>query len=284
MKKPMLDLLVALGLAVSGMACTQQASSPPAPAPEGSLFSGAPAQQWRLPAQLAEISGLAVSPDGRVFAHDDERAVIYELDAASGRVLKAFALGDPIAAGDFEALAITPDGVFHMLTARGQLYRFQEGADGAHVPFETIDTGMREICEIEGLAYFAAEDSLIIACKRMRDRAMRDMVSLYAWRADTGARPWLSTPHADLAARAGVTNFRPSSIEFDPVSGRILLLSGNDGAFAELNREGDILAARALGPRHAQAEGVTVTPDGALLISDEAAGGQPMLSRYARAP
>jgi len=274
----------AIALALFAFACAPAPSAPAAPPPEGSLFSGEAAQQWRLPAQLAEISGLALSPDGRLFAHDDERAVIYEIDAAEGRIIKNFALGDPIETGDFEGLAITPDGVFHLITSRGKIYTFREGADGAHVPFESADVGMREVCEIEGLAYLAADQSLIIACKRMRDRAMRDNVSLYKWRPGAPAAPWIAIPGGDLATRAGVRNFRPSSVEIDPVSGRVLLLSGNDGALAELSAEGELLAARALGASHAQAEGVTIDADGSLIISDEAAGGQALLSRYARAP
>ncbi|HRP09589.1 MAG TPA: SdiA-regulated domain-containing protein [Terricaulis sp.] len=274
----------ALALALFAFACAPAPSAPAAPPPEGSLFAGEAAQQWRLPIQLAEISGLAVSPDGRLFAHDDERAVIYELDAAEGRIVKQFALGEPIETGDFEGLAISPDGAFHLITSRGRIYTFREGADGAQVPYETADSGMREICEIEGLAYLAADQSLIIACKRMRDRAMRDNVSLYKWRPGAPAAPWISIPEADLATRAGVKDFRPSSVEIDPVSGRILLLSGNDGALAELSPEGEVLAVRGLGAGHAQAEGVTIAADGSLIISDEAAGGQAMLSRYARAP
>ncbi len=266
------------------LACAPAPSAPGAAGASASLFAERAQEQWRLPHELAEISGLATTADGRVFTHDDERAVIYEINASEGRIVKTFALGDPVQTGDFEGIAITPDGAFNLITSRGMLYRFAEGADGANVSFETMDTGLQRTCEIEGLAYFVAEESLIIACKRMNDRAMRGNVSLYSWRADRGAQPWLTLPEADIASRAGVEDFRPSSVEIDRVSGRILLLSANDGAIAELNREGEILSARALGARHAQAEGVTVTRDGALLISDEAAGGQAMLSRYARAP
>ena len=268
-------------------ACMRAPAPAAEPAPEGSLFAGAPEQQWRLPAKLNEISGLAVSPDRRVFAHDDETAIIYEIDAAAGRLIKNFALGDPIEAGDFEGIAITPDGQFYLITSRGLLYSFREAADGAHAEFDTIDLGLHRTCEVEGLAYLAAEESLIIACKRMNDRAMRNTVSLYAWRLsapDAPAAPWLALPEANIAARAGVERFRPSSVEIDTASGRILLLSANDGALAELDANGAVLSARALGPRHAQAEGVTIAPDGALIISDEAAGGQATLSRYARAP
>jgi uncharacterized protein YjiK len=268
------------------LACSPPPAAPPTPAPGASVFAGAPEQQWRLPRQLREVSGLAAGPDGRIFAHDDEAAIIYQVDVAAGRLIKNFALGDPIEAGDFEAMAIAPDGTFYLITSRGLLYAFREGADGAHVEFQTIDTGLHRVCETEGLAYFAAEESLIVACKRMNDRPMRSTISLYAGRPsapDARAAPWLALPEANLTARAGVAHFRPSGVEIDPASGRVLLLSGSDGALAELARNGEVLSARALGPAHAQAEGIAIAADGALLISDEAAGGQATLSRYARA-
>lgn len=249
-----------------------------------SLFRAEPAQQWRLPAQLREISGMAATSDGRIFAHDDERAVIYELDVAAGAIIKTFVLGDPVETGDFEGLAITPDGAFHMITSRGAVYSFREGADGAVVPFTRANTQLRDVCEIEGLAYFAAEDSLIIACKENKPREMRDTISLYAWRpgADAPAQAWLNLPQAALTAAAGVRRFRPSSIEFDPRSGRLLLLSARDGALVELSRDGEVLAARALSPAHIQAEAVGVTPEGALLIGDEGGDGAALLSLYGR--
>lgn len=248
------------------------------------LFQSTPAQQQRLPDQLREISGLAVSPDGRLFAHDDEHAVIYQLDAARGAIVKSFALGDQTLTGDFEALAIAPDGAFWMTTSRGQLYRFTEGGHGARVAFETFDSGLDEICEVEGLAYAPSEGSLILACKENHARRMRDEVSLYSWQFSGAAQPWRALREADIASAAGVEHFRPSSIEFDAGSGRILLLSARDSALAELGPDGALLAARALGSGHAQPEGVAVLQDGSLLISDEASGGRPMLSRYARAP
>lgn len=246
-----------------------------------SLFAAAPSAQWRLSAELREISGLAVASDRRVFAHDDERAVIYEI--VNGAAVKAFVLGDPVVTGDFEGLAIVGD-VFWMTTSQGLLYRFVEGEDGARVAFETFDSGLRDVCEIEGLAYVPAEDGLILGCKQNHARAMRDTVSLHIWRFAGAAEPWRTMPGATLARAAGVRRFSPSSLEHDPVSGRLLLLSARDGALAELGADGVVLAARALGRGHVQAEGVAVAPDGALLIADEGAGGRALLSRYDRVP
>ncbi|MBC7767625.1 MAG: SdiA-regulated domain-containing protein [Phycisphaerales bacterium] len=270
-----------IAAALLACACAQPAPTADAQVQpvSGSLFAAEPARQWRLPDQLREISGLAVSPDGRLFGHDDERAVIYEIDAREGALVKAFALGD-VQRGDFEGLAITPSGDFWLTTSQGQLHRFREGADGARVAIETFDAGLRNVCEIEGLAYLAAEESLILACKRNEARGMRDTVSLYAWRGgDNIARPWRQLPESELTNAAGVEHFRPSSLDIDPRSGRLILLSARDGALAELSADG-VLSARALGPQHTQAEGAAVLADGSLAIADEAVDGRALLSIY----
>jgi uncharacterized protein YjiK len=89
-------------------------------------------------------------------------------------------------------------------------------------------------------------------------------------------------PEAEIAAAAGVRRFRPSSIEVDPRSGRLLMLSANKSALAELSADGALLSARALD--HAQPEGVAVLPDGSLVIVDEAEDrGRSLLSIYPRA-
>lgn len=278
----MISRLLAAAFALC--ACAPTNTPAQAQSPAGSLFAAEADRQWRLPERLREISGLALSPDGRLFAHDDEQAVIYELDTREGRIVKAFALGETaIETGDFEGLAITPSGDFWMTTSQGRLYTFREGNDGARVAFSRHDTGLRNVCEIEGLAYLAAEESLILACKRNEARPMRDMISLHAWRigADQPASPWRQWPEAAFADAAGVENFRPSSLDIDPVTGRLMLLSARGAALAEIEGE-TIASARALGPQHSQAEGVAVLADGSLAISDEGGNGLALLSIYSR--
>jgi uncharacterized protein YjiK len=97
------------------------------------------------------------------------------------------------------------------------------------------------------------------------------------------ATPWRALPESEIAVAAGVRSFRPSSIEIDAGTGRIILLSANDNALAELSADGALIAARALSRAHPQPEGVTVLPDGALVIADEAGNARPLISRYPRA-
>ena len=156
-------------------------SSVPAPAPRGVLgrydLAGEPAWETRLPKDLEEISGLAFSADGRLFAEGDQDATIWQLDARSGRVLETFTVasgkadpdmgkkgGGKILAGDFEDLQIVGDRFF-LISSNGILIEVREGADGGSVPYTAHDTGLGDTCEIEGLANDPASRSLLILCK-----------------------------------------------------------------------------------------------------------------------
>lgn len=276
---------IALAAVLVSAACEApqaQVSSSPASA---SAFASEQQRQWRLPGPLREISGLTVTADGRLFGHNDESAVIFQIDTAEGRIVKRFALGDPAIAGDFEDIAVTPSGDFYLVTSAGQLHRFREGADGAHVAYDVIDSGLREICEVEGLAYSAAQQSLILACKTNHADDMKRVVALYSWPI-AGGRPaqlWRRLDEGEIAAAVGERKFSPSAVALDPQSGRTLIVAGPQSALIELDGEGRLVAARRLNG-HRQPEGLAIV-NGALLIADEGGGrGEALLTRYARAP
>ncbi len=66
------------------------------------------AVRWKLPGKLQEISGLAMTDDGRLLAHNDEKAVVFEIDSRNGRIVKQFSLSDltkPVE-DDFEGIAV----------------------------------------------------------------------------------------------------------------------------------------------------------------------------------
>lgn len=281
---------VLLALALAACAPTTEPQAEPAQArgdqTGASLFAAEHAEQWRLPGRLREISGLAVSADGRLFAHDDERATIYEIDIASGAVKKAFHVGDHLR-GDFEDIAITPQGDFYIVSSTGELYGFREGDDDAHVAFETYSTGLRGRCEIEGLAYLPTDQSLIIACKNNYGREMRNTVALYAWSIRTHTlqnTPWLTLPAARLGVIAGADEFHTSAVQVDSRTNRLVLLAAREHAMAEIDRAGHVFATRRLSDEHVQAEGAAILPDGSLVISDEGGDGQALITRYPRQP
>ena len=244
-----------------------------------------PDARWELPGRLREISGLACTPDGRLMGHEDETATIFQLDVETGAVVKRFAAGRPAVRGDFEGLAIDEDGVFYLITSRGQMYRFGEGDDRSYVPYESFDTGMRSVAEVEGLTCRPAQSSVILACKCNYSAAKQGALALYDWspgNPEQHARPYLTIPLSPIAAAIGVRAFHPSSVEIDPRTGRIVVLAGPENAMVELDPYGELLAARHLGELHSQAEGSAILPNGDLMIADEGGRARAHLARYAR--
>jgi uncharacterized protein YjiK len=243
------------------------------------------AVQSRLPRALQEISGLAVTSDGRVFAHGDEHAVVVQVDPCSGKVVKAFSLGAPPVRGDFEGIAII-DQRFFLVTSRGLLYEFREGADGAVVRFNIYDTGFGRVCEIEGLAYEPGSRVLLIGCKQPVRREIRPTVTVLRWSLDRLAAadpPSLTIPLGDVTARLKGKGFHTSAIERDAKSGNYLLLAGPQHSLVEVTSTGTVLAARELHrQQHPQPEGLTLLGDSVMVIADEGGGGRATITCYRR--
>jgi uncharacterized protein YjiK len=243
------------------------------------------ADRWELPKALLEISGLAVDSAGRIFAHDDEQAVVYQLDPATHRVVKRFSFGAPAVRGDFEAIAVVGRQVI-LTTSDGVLYAGREGRDGESVPYVTQATGVGRACEVEGMAYEPAGRALLFACKVPRTAALVGHLSVLRWSLDRKAldpRPWISIRLSEITRQLKGQGFHPSELLRVPSNGHYLVLSGREHAIAEITQSGRVVAVAHLRRRdHRQAEGLALPPDGALLISDEGAGQRGTVTAYRR--
>lgn len=236
----------------------------------------------RLPRELREVSGLAATPDGRLFAHGDEAATVYQLQPAGGRVLKRFSLGAPPFAADLEGIAVAGSRLY-LVTSDGVLYEFAEGPDGGTVPFRAVDTGLGARCEVEGLAYRAAGEQLLLACKTARRPEVEGRVAVYAYslrERRLGAAPVVSVAWSALPGGKGKEEFHASGVEVHP-SGEIYLVSARDNLLLRVVPPGRVAGAHRLRRgRHPQAEGIAFLPDGTLVVADEGGSGAATLSLY----
>jgi uncharacterized protein YjiK len=268
--------------------------------PEGMLtryrLDRPPSSRVTLPSELHEISGLAVTGNGRVYAHGDEHGVVFQVDPGTGEVVKRFSLqpgdqqvdlgkksSDGRVTGDFEDIAIVGDRFF-LVTSNGVLLEFPEGQDGEAVPFTAHPTSLDKVCEVEGLAHDAASDTLLLLCKQMKGKSARHQVEIYSWslrdrRLDTNPR--LMVSFSSLAPLTGAKDFNGSALAFMPGGKSLAMVAGPQQVFAEIGLDGAPITGGALDrAAQPQPEGMAFLPDGTLLVSSEGGKGQASISSY----
>ena len=237
-----------------------------------------------LPRRLREISGLAMTADHRLLAHNDEAGIVFEIDVRDGSVVKEFHLADladPVA-DDFEGIAVA-DGWIYLVTSAGRLYECREGADGESVLFQVYATGAGRDCEIEGLAYDDGRRELVLMCKNARSDDLFGNLAMVRWSTDEKALRGerAVVPVGDFARRIGANRFQPSGIERHPVSGNYFVVAARQAAIAEVTPGGQVLGVRRFeAPWHRQAEGIAFAPDGALIVADEGGRARATLTVY----
>ncbi len=243
--------------------------------------------QWGLPNRLKEISGLAVTSTDRLFAHNDERAVIYEIDVLEQRIAKEFGMGDPVVRGDFEGLFILEDRFF-LVTSDGVLFESFEGEDEERLDYNMYITGAGRLCEVEGLAANVERTHLLLVCKTPRARGLRSWVTLLPWSVAERRLVPAEAIRFPLKAFADVVKgdeYSPSGLSQAPGSDHFLLVAAGQNAIAEVSLDGRLLGIASLDKgRHQQTEGVAFLSDGTLILADEGTGQRGRLTFYRIGP
>jgi len=226
--------------------------------------------RWVMPRDLDELSGIALTRDGRLLAHGDEHGQISEIDYRRGVVTKQFVVGHPTIKADLEAITIA-DGFVFLLASNGTLYEFREGANGERVDYTTHDTRLGKECEFEGLAFDSTLNSLLLACKHVGTKQLRDHLVIYRWRLDGSDKRLsrLTVPLKDILKSLGEKELHPSDITVDPLTGNYVLIA-NEKAIVGITPGGQVVFSRKLPGDHDQPESVAITKDSILIIGDEA--------------
>jgi uncharacterized protein YjiK len=229
-----------------------------------------PVAMWMLPADLREVSGLALTADGRLLTHDDNVGRIFVLDPRSGIVLNQFTLGHGVS-GDFEAITVAGNDVY-LLNSNSTLYRFREGGKDAKVAFTREDLHLGKECEFEGMAYEADSAWLLLPCKRASKKDLQDKLVIYRLRlqgSDSTRLTMMTIPIAQVIGSNDWKGFHPSDMTIDPNTGNYVLISSHEKGLVEITPGGLVDRAEPLPGKHSQPEGVAITKDNLLIVSDE---------------
>ena len=230
-----------------------------------------PVAIWLMPHELKEISGLALTADGHVLTHDDNFGRVYEIDPKTGILLKAFSLeGTP--RGDFEAITIAGTDIY-LLQSKGRIFKFKEGADRQEVPYSIYDTGLRKQCELESMAFEADSSRLLLVCKKFLTKNAPHELLIYRWPlpiGDPSTMTALRIPIEDVIGSNKWKNFHPSDINIDPITKNYVIVASHEKGLVVITPDGNVVRSEPLPGDHRQPEGVAVTKDSLLMVSDEA--------------
>jgi uncharacterized protein YjiK len=240
--------------------------------------AAAPLAKWVLPSQLLEISGIALTAEGLLLAHDDEHPIIYAIDPRRGVVVKQFSFGKGGMRGDFEGIAVSGGEIF-LLESNGKIHRFREGEDGQRVDHTTIDTKLGKQCEFEGIA-IGLGGVIVLACKNVAKNGPRDQLVLYQWDARTAQARMMAIPYAQAIGSNPWKELNPSDITVDPATRNYVLIAAQEKALIEITPAGQVVRTGPLPERSRQAEGVAIARQGILYVSDEGSTEPATISLY----
>jgi uncharacterized protein YjiK len=226
----------------------------------------------RLPGYLDEISGIAYYPkDKTVFAISDEKGWLYKIFLSGRKKIQKWKYAP---GADFEDLVLV-DSTFYVLQSNGNLLSYKFFTSDS-VTVKTYNSPIPGKNEFEILYWDREQHQLIMLCK---DCEADNKNSLRSWAFDLTALTFLPDPAyiidvrqiEDLMQEKKV-KFKPSAAAIQPGTGRLFIISSINKVLVIADRNGNPEKVYRINPKlYKQPEGLTFTPGGDLLISNESA-------------
>jgi len=256
--------------------------------------------------ELDEISGLSASVNERyLLAIQDEEGYIYYLDREDGDIEQRL---DFWKDGDYEGVESVGADIW-IVKSSGTLYRVRE-AGSVNQQVDKFNTILTRDNDVEGLAYDASEDRLLLACKAKagdgrqyyRTKAIYafnlqdlhiDREPAYCLRLDD-VNTYLDTdPKLEkldkivsfFVSDEASLRFSRSSLALHLISCNLYMTSSVGEMLMIVSPQGAILYIHKFDEDdHPQPEGLCFQADGTLYISNEGKGGDPVLYRFNYTP
>lgn len=237
-----------------------------------------PAEIWKLPKQLDEISGIAILKNQKaVFMNDEDGYLfIYDLNAKNMEQTIPFHKK-----GDYEDLAIKDSTAF-VLRSDGTIFEVQNYMNNP----KTVkhNTFLTEKDNTEGLFYDSLKNRLLIACKENAavKNESRFVYEFLLENKRMNPNPILTIQQKIVALKYPLKNsFSPSGIAIHPISKNIYILSSVGKMLAEFSSEGKLQKIYSLNDAHfQQPEGISFDETGNLYISNETKGNKANILKF----
>ncbi len=254
-----------------------------------------------LPLALLEVSGLSYYPEmNQLLAVNDERGWIFFLNATTGEVEEKKTFSGN---GDFEGIEWLGDKI-SIVKSNGDIYFYEEGKKE---PQSKVKTKLKPSNDIEGLAYDADKNQLLLACKGDPNLGKSDKYkktkNIYSFDLDKNELeedPFLSVEDdvledyvKDFAdkndfskkkkkkLKGRVNDFSPSGIAIHPKTKDFYMLSSQGKLLIIFNKNKELKEVVFLDENiHRQPEGICFAPNGDLYISNEGKGLGAKIMKY----
>ena len=250
-----------------------------------------PDETFEMPGKIEEISGLTISPDGvHIIAVDDEDGELYFLSKKSGKLKSEV---DFWRDGDYEGVEVVGDRVF-VVKSKGTIYEITDlGGDGQQTTVHK--TFLSETNNVEGLAYDAPNNRLLLGCKGKAGDGdhFQQKKAIYGF--DLATNTLSQEPvilidqdrvqqYLELSPAlkelekiteffdpdGGEFSFSPSGIAIEPGTGNIFVTSSVGKMLLVMRPDGEIVYLEKLKKKvHRQPEGIVFDTDGTLYIANE---------------
>lgn len=232
-------------------------------------------KQWILPGFLREASGLAIASDNYLLTHNDETREVFRINTIDKMIDRLVAIGEPTEDEDFEGIALNGH-TLYMTNSRGIVTLVDDlpfDEPDQTRPGHTIDTGLLEVCEIEGLHFLDGE--LLLPCKEPYTAEHQDAIVVFATNLENGK--WRRLLHIPANKIPGLKSTKATAIDateehFYLIAQQQLLVISRADLSVELYK----LPKK----RHFQPEGIAVMPDGSIFIVDDSRRGRGTLTHY----
>ena len=217
-----------------------------------------PDAKFKLSDQLNEISGLQMLGDGQLAAVQDEKGIIFYLDAQTGNINSQFDFGKN---SDYEGITQRKDN-FYVLRSNGSILKVKKGKEAKEYKFKN-----NKNFDFEGICLDQSNKQLLVACKTHGDKDKRNHFYIYSFSLES--KQYDKKPLFKIKKKEVHRNFSPSGISIHP-NGNIYVLSSHSKTLLVLSPEGMILYKTQLNQLFfEQPEGITFSEKGGLYISNE---------------
>lgn len=230
-------------------------------------------KKWQMPEILKEISGIAWMSNDRFACIQDEKGIIFIYSVIAGKIEKEVPFGDD---GDYEDIVLIGNTAY-VQRSDGHIFEVENAVKGKPIVHE-YETPLTTRQNIEGLAHDSKNNRLLAVAKDKETEG--NYKGIYAF--DLKTKTMAETPVYKIDTEGEMLSggskqkkknktIRPSAIAIHPATGdiwvleavhpAILVIDDKNGSIKQLYRfdQSDF----------AQPEGLSLSPDGKIYISNE---------------